>query len=123
VISTWPYAVVRHPSYAYTMLLLMGTSFAPGLVVGPPRRSPGQATNRSSDAGREALLMDGLPHLGSTLPRCASVSCPDSGDQPTMRGTKTGVVAAHQSQPSRMSMGLRASLNTADGRSANPAAR
>jgi protein-S-isoprenylcysteine O-methyltransferase Ste14 len=62
VISTGPYAVVRHPMYAYVLLLLVGAPLLLGslwgLLVGLVLVLPLLAART---LGEEALLMDGLP--------------------------------------------------------------
>ncbi len=61
VISSGPYAVVRHPMYAYAVLLLIGTPLLLGslwALLGVPAAV---ALMAARALGEEALLMDGLP--------------------------------------------------------------
>ncbi|MHB1287276.1 MAG: methyltransferase [Leptospirales bacterium] len=61
VISSGPYAVVRHPMYAYAILLLIGTPLLLGSLwglLGVPLVMPLIAARA---LGEEDLLMDGLP--------------------------------------------------------------
>jgi protein-S-isoprenylcysteine O-methyltransferase Ste14 len=61
VISTGPYAIVRHPMYAYTPLLLVGTSLLLGSLwglVGVVLLIPLLATRALSE---ETMLINGLP--------------------------------------------------------------
>ncbi|MHB8544003.1 MAG: isoprenylcysteine carboxylmethyltransferase family protein, partial [Leptospirales bacterium] len=61
VIATGPYAVVRHPMYAYVILLLIGTPLLLGSLwslLGVPLVIWLMAARA---LGEEALLMDGLP--------------------------------------------------------------
>ncbi len=61
VISTGPYAVVRHPMYAYALLLLIGTPLLLGSLwglLGAPLAMPLLAARV---LGEEDLLMQGLP--------------------------------------------------------------
>jgi protein-S-isoprenylcysteine O-methyltransferase Ste14 len=60
VISTGPYAIVRHPMYAYAVLLLVGMPLLLGSLwglLGAPLIMSLMAVRAS---GEEALLMDGL---------------------------------------------------------------
>jgi protein-S-isoprenylcysteine O-methyltransferase Ste14 len=60
VISTGPYAIVRHPMYAYAILLLVGMPLLLGSLwglLGAPLIMSLMAVRAS---GEEALLMDGL---------------------------------------------------------------
>jgi protein-S-isoprenylcysteine O-methyltransferase Ste14 len=61
VISTGPYAVVRHPMYAYAIPLLIGTPLLLGSLwglLGMPLAMPLMAARA---LGEEAVLMEGLP--------------------------------------------------------------
>jgi protein-S-isoprenylcysteine O-methyltransferase Ste14 len=61
VISTGPYAVVRHPMYAYAMLLLIGTPLLLGSLWGLLGVVVATALMAARALGEEALLMAGLP--------------------------------------------------------------
>jgi protein-S-isoprenylcysteine O-methyltransferase Ste14 len=61
VISTGPYAVVRHPMYSYTLLLLVGTSLLLGSLWGLVGVVLFMPLLAARVLGEEAMLMDGLP--------------------------------------------------------------
>ncbi|HEX4262151.1 MAG TPA: isoprenylcysteine carboxylmethyltransferase family protein [Acetobacteraceae bacterium] len=61
VISSGPYAVVRHPMYAYAVLLLIGTPLLLGSLWGLLGVPAAVALMAARAIGEEALLMDGLP--------------------------------------------------------------
>lgn len=61
VISTGPYAVVRHPMYAYAMLLLIGTPLLLGSLWGLLGVPLAMSLMAARALGEEDLLMDGLP--------------------------------------------------------------
>lgn len=61
VISTGPYAVVRHPMYGYTFLLLIGTPLLLGSLWGLLGIFGAMPLMGARALGEEALLMDGLP--------------------------------------------------------------
>ena len=61
VISAGPYAVVRHPMYAYTLLLLIGTPLLLGSLWGLLGVILAMPLMAARALGEEALLMDGLP--------------------------------------------------------------
>ena len=60
-ISTGPYAVVRHPMYAYAILLLIGTPLLLGSLWGVLGVAVAMPLMAARALGEEALLMDGLP--------------------------------------------------------------
>ena len=60
-ISTGPYAVVRHPMYAYATLLLIGTPLLLGSLWGLLGVVVAMALMAARALGEEALLMAGLP--------------------------------------------------------------
>jgi protein-S-isoprenylcysteine O-methyltransferase Ste14 len=61
VISTGPYAFVRHPMYAYVVLLLIGTPLLLGSLWGLLGVIFAMPLMAARALGEEALLMDGLP--------------------------------------------------------------
>ena len=61
VISAGPYAVVRHPMYAYVILLLIGTPLLLGSLWGLLGVILAMPLMAARALGEEALLMDGLP--------------------------------------------------------------
>jgi protein-S-isoprenylcysteine O-methyltransferase Ste14 len=61
VISTGPYAVVRHPMYAYTMLLLIGAPLLLESLWGLLGVTLAMLLVAARALGEEALLMDELP--------------------------------------------------------------
>jgi protein-S-isoprenylcysteine O-methyltransferase Ste14 len=61
VISTGPYAVVRHPMYAYVVLLLIGTPLLLGSLWGLLGLFVAMPLVAVRALGEEDLLMDGLP--------------------------------------------------------------
>jgi protein-S-isoprenylcysteine O-methyltransferase Ste14 len=61
VISTGPYAIVRHPMYAYVVLLLIGTPLLLGSLWGLLGVIFAMPLMAARALGEEALLMDGLP--------------------------------------------------------------
>jgi protein-S-isoprenylcysteine O-methyltransferase Ste14 len=61
VISTGPYAVVRHPMYAYALLLLIGTPLLLGSLWGLLGVPLAIALLAVRTLGEEAVLMEGLP--------------------------------------------------------------
>ncbi len=61
VISTGPYAVVRHPMYAYAMLLLIGMPLLLGSLWGLLGLVVAMPLLAARTLGEEAVLMDGLP--------------------------------------------------------------
>ena len=61
VISSGPYAVVRHPMYAYVLLLLTGTPLLLGSLWGLVGVVVAVPLMGARALGEEALLMDGLP--------------------------------------------------------------
>lgn len=61
VISTGPYAIVRHPMYGYTVLLLIGTPLLLGSLWGLLGVFGAIPLLGARALGEEALLMEGLP--------------------------------------------------------------
>lgn len=61
VISTGPYAVVRHPMYAYALLLMIGTPLLLGSLWGLIGLVLLMPLLAARALGEEAMLMDGLP--------------------------------------------------------------
>jgi protein-S-isoprenylcysteine O-methyltransferase Ste14 len=61
VISTGPYAVVRHPMYSYMILMLIGTPLLLGSLWGLLGGPLAILLIAARALGEEALLMDGLP--------------------------------------------------------------
>lgn len=61
VISTGPYAVVRHPMYAYAIFLLIGAPLVLGSLWGLLGLIAAVPLMAARTLGEEALLMDGLP--------------------------------------------------------------
>jgi protein-S-isoprenylcysteine O-methyltransferase Ste14 len=61
VISTGPYAVVRHPMYGYVLLLLIGTPLLLGSLWGLLGAVVVMPLLALRALGEEAVLMDGLP--------------------------------------------------------------
>lgn len=61
VISTGPYARVRHPMYAYALLLMVGTTLLLGSLWGLLGVPLGLPLIAARALGEEALLMHGLP--------------------------------------------------------------
>ena len=61
VISTGPYAVVRHPMYAYAMLFMVGTPLLLGSLWGLLGVVLAIPLIAARTLGEEALLMQGLP--------------------------------------------------------------
>ncbi len=61
VISTGPYAVVRHPMYAYVLPLLIGTPLLLGSLWGLLGVVLAMPLLAARALGEEAVLMDGLP--------------------------------------------------------------
>ena len=61
VISTGPYAVVRHPMYAYTLLLFIGIPLLLGSLWGLLGVALFLPLLIARVIGEEAMLMDGLP--------------------------------------------------------------
>ena len=64
VISTGPYAVVRHPMYAYTILLILGAPLLLGSLWGLAGLVVLLPLLGARALGEEALLRDGLPGYG-----------------------------------------------------------
>jgi protein-S-isoprenylcysteine O-methyltransferase Ste14 len=61
VISTGPYAIVRHPMYAYAVLLFIGAPLLLGSLWGLLGAVIAMPLLAARVLGEEALLMDGLP--------------------------------------------------------------
>ncbi len=61
VISTGPYAVVRHPMYAYALPLMIGTPLLLGSLWGLAWLALSVPLLAARALGEEAMLMDGLP--------------------------------------------------------------
>lgn len=61
VVSTGPYAVVRHPMYAYALLLFAGTPLLLGSLWGFGGLAVLAPLLAARAVGEEALLMEGLP--------------------------------------------------------------
>jgi protein-S-isoprenylcysteine O-methyltransferase Ste14 len=61
VISTGPYAVVRHPMYAYVLPLLIGTPLLLGSFWGLAGMFVALPLMAARALGEEAVLMEGLP--------------------------------------------------------------
>ena len=64
VISTGPYAVVRHPMYAYTILLILGAPLLLGSLWGLAGLVVLVPLLGARALGEEALLREGLPGYG-----------------------------------------------------------
>ena len=81
VISTGPYAVVRHPMYSYVLLLLIGTPLLLGSLwglLGVVVVVPLLAARALGE--EEGYSWTGCRATATTPPRCASVSCQESGE-------------------------------------------
>lgn len=61
VIAAGPYAVVRHPMYAYVLPLMIGTSLLLGSLWGLAWLVPAMPLLAARALGEEAMLKDGLP--------------------------------------------------------------
>src|ERR1700733_5436997 len=61
VISTGPYAVVRHPMYAYSLLVFIGTPLLLGSLWGLLGVGLFLPLLAARVLGEEAMLIDGLP--------------------------------------------------------------
>ena len=64
VISTGPYAAVRHPMYAYAVLLMIGAPLLLGSLWGLMGLVLFMPLMAARTLGEEAMLMDGLPGYG-----------------------------------------------------------
>jgi ferredoxin len=83
VISTGPYAVVRHPMYAYAIPFSIGTPLMLGSLWGLLGLIPFFALIVARTLGEEAVLREGP--IPTTRGKCASDCCPACGEAVSRR--------------------------------------
>jgi protein-S-isoprenylcysteine O-methyltransferase Ste14 len=85
VISTGPYAVVRHPMYAYAVLLMIGAPLLLGSLWGLLGVVLLLPRWRLARLARRSCSWTGCPVIANTPQKCASAYCPVYGDEQRLR--------------------------------------